>query len=463
MLSTDHPRTPLENAHPGRMIRIDAGAAIDATRAIAPASMLLEIHACESHPLSPAPILDATILALDVPGQVDAHPAAADAERVDLTGSALLPAMVNAHTHLDLTHVGPQKTDPDGGFVPWIEMVRTRRSHDPEQVARSVREGVRLSLAAGVVAVGDIAGACASEASLSALAALLDSPLHAVSFVEFFATGARTDEGIAQADERLRASLDLCAQSTRIRVGIQPHAPYSCGPRAYRWAIARATDLSLPVSTHLGETVEELDLIAHGRGPMRAFLESLGLWGGQQGFGQGLRPPEHLRTVLETRPMLCAHVNSLRDEDIALLARTGASVAYCPRAHAAFGHEARLGAHPYRRLLDAGVPVALATDSIVTLPESTPERGMGVLDELRLVARRDGVQRLDLITTTPAMMLGLDPNRFLLRAGGCPMGLVATGMEKNAQGPLAGVLMSDAPATLLFSSNSCGFTGMGVA
>lgn len=469
MPSTIHPRHPLADARPGEVVRIDAAGLADAYRQVAPASMLIEVLAvAPPSDLTPAPGIDARILAVGPPTEIDLHPRARDARTIGFPRSVLIPGLVNAHAHLDLTTVPLQAHDPATGFMGFIEHVRAHRPRDDAEIARAVRLGVALSLAGGVVAVGDIAGALASGPSLVPFRVLRDSPLHGVSFLEFFALGAGEARGLAALESRVAETLASMRAHDRVRVGIQPHASYSASLAGYVRAAEMAEISSLPLSTHLAETIEERELIAHARGPFRNLLERLGLWAESLGgeFGKGLTPVEHLGPILARRPMLLAHVNDADDRAIATLVRTGAAVAYCPRAHEYFHAEASLGPHRYREMLDAGVRVALGTDSAINLPASATDPtagGISVLDDLRLLHRRDGTARLDLVTTHGALALGMDPDRFTLREGTLPMGISAVAVDEipvRSSSVLIGLLTSEHRPALLFYGNSSGFTGM---
>ncbi|HRQ74132.1 MAG TPA: hypothetical protein PLU35_13995, partial [Phycisphaerales bacterium] len=130
--------------------RIEADAAFDAGGLVsAPVSLLVEVGATGR----------AVALAVGTPGEVSRHPGASSARVVGLAGCVILPGLVNAHTHLDLTHLGPRPHDPEEGFVAWVERVRAGRRQEDDGIAESVRRGVGLCLAGGTVAVGDIAGA----------------------------------------------------------------------------------------------------------------------------------------------------------------------------------------------------------------------------------------------------------------------------------------------------------------
>ena len=396
------------------------------------------------------------ILGIGDPENPDAPPADST---IDLTGSALIPGLVNAHTHLDLTAIGTRPHDPDTGFVGWVEMVRRERPAEPADITAAVRLGIEKSLAGGVVAVGDILGAPLGSPCTTGLDALLDSPLSGVGFVEFFGIGSRTDAAI-QRVESLAA--ELAGMPTgRIRPGFQPHAPNTVSISLYRRAVELAADLGLPVCTHLAETPEERRFIADADGPQRELLERLGIWHDDElaHIGRGRHPVGHLADVLERSPMLLAHVNDAGPDEIAALVRTGASVAYCPRASAYFGAPDRLGPHRYREMLAAGVNVCLGTDSMINL--DTPDR-ISPLDDARLLFRRDGADArvlLDMLTRGGARALGLDPDAFVLRPGAAPAGIVAvpiTDQQARPTGSVAGAVLGSrsAPRLLCIGTES---------
>lgn len=405
----------------------------------------------------------AEVIAIGPAGEVGAGAAAIGARRVDLPGHVLIPALVNAHTHLDLTHVGPRPHPaadrPGTGFTEWVRIVLQARATTDEQIAASVSEGVERSVSGGVVAVGDVGGV-GRTAPLEALRA---SPLEGVSFIEFFGLGDRQAVAVS-AMEALAAATSL--DSGGVRLGLSPHAPYSAGLRVYEAAAELSARLGLPLQTHLGESLDERQFVMRGFGPFRRLFEELGLLNGSslQDLARGRRPIEHLAGALAAASWSLAHGNDSTDEEIALLARAGASVVYCPRCHEYFGHEATLGPHAYRRMLDAGVNVALGTDSIINLPLNPDGSwpSLSTLDEARLLARRDGFDptaALGMCTTRGARSLGLDESRFRLTSGSLA-GLAAVEVGRAHGGPAAAIMASDSPAVLLCADSGAGGGGI---
>lgn len=446
------------------------------------------------------------VLAVGKSTEVQRHEAAAGAFVIDAGDAVLVPGMVNAHTHLDLTHIGPRALASatmspgecggfetrDDSFVAWIEMIRRERHTDPALIARSVERGCALSRSAGVVAIGDIAGAPRGRSSLVPARAMSRAGMMGVSFLEFFAIG----RGLWTFQTWLQkllasAAIETAERGLGVRIGLQPHAPNTVDARAYQWATAYAARAGLTLCSHVGESAAEAEFVRHARGPQRELLERLGLWDDDiltqiRREGHASHPVVHaLNAMAAHSSPLLVHVNDLgvgdeRKRLIERLARANATVVYCPRASAYFGAHEVFGPHGYRELLEAGVNVALGTDSIVNLPASSatavgdeamvdgraepprgPGRGMSVWDECRLLFERDGTDALTLLsmaTTRGARALGLDERLFLFTPGERVAGVVRVGGGKADErgsnnpasvGVLEQALRSDQPAALV--------------
>lgn len=321
---------------------------------------------------------------------------------IDRPDELILPALVNAHTHLDLTAIGP--VPYAGSFAAWLRDVVSKRPTEPIKIIESVRQGLRLSRQAGTGHLGNIAGSTA--AVMARRQAPKDLLIPGVSYMECFGLGEQQNPAVVRVERWLN---DLPFE-TRIDnhdrgavLGLSPHAPYSTGLEVYKAARRLSHTRFYRLTTHLAETREELEFVRDATGPFADLLKELGKWDNDiQPTGQ--HPVTWLEPVLKHARWLLAHCNYVEDEHIEILQKTGTSVAYCPVASDYFGHKD----HRYRDMLDAGVNVCLGTDSILCQPANEPHP-MGILPQMRHLFRRDQTDpSLLLKMATTAGMLALE-------------------------------------------------------
>lgn len=407
--------------------RILAAAAIDAAgtsiapaQAIvrpAPASARAGVHALELLSLETA----------NTPAAAAAVTRYAPVRTIKAQSSLLTPGFVNAHTHLDLSHIPPIPFDVREGFMSFVRYVLANRLTTRDAIFASVAKGAALSRAGGVVAVGDIAGVVAGLASPFASEALAATGLLGTSYIEFFGCGGAESAALAALD----ASLEVCRKqqaSWHCRLGVSPHAPYTVSRAGYAYAASKG----FPLCTHLAENPEERAFVAHGSGAYRTLHENLGWWceATRQAVGTGQSPTAYLQEFLQpelarsNQPYLLAHVNDASDADIELLAKRNACVVYSPRSSSYFQNHTYFGPHRYQAMLAAGIPVALGTDSVINLPPATVDEHTGklsTLDEARLLFARDGcdpLMLLRMLTLNGACALGLPQEWFTLETSG---------------------------------------------
>lgn len=345
---------------------------------------------------------------------------------INRPGHLVIPMLVNAHAHLDLTHLGPLPFD--GDFISWVDRIRDGRHYDEVGIYQSTRRGIELSQRGGTVAVGDIAGVF----STVPMRALRESKMRGVSYVELFGQGRLQENAI----ERVRTIVEDFFAPTNdggvaneVRLGLQPHAPYSAGLDLFRAVVETAGEFGLPLSTHLAETEVEIEFTKHATGAQAELIKRLGKWD-ESIVGSGLHPVDHLAEVMEQSCDLSpgwtlAHLNYVDDDHISLLSQWNATVVYCPRASAYFGHRD----HRYRDMIEAGVQVALGTDSIIGLDAADR---ISVVDEMRLLYQRDhadGETLLKMATVNGAEALGIDPRLVSFQS-----------TEEASPVPIAGVI-----------------------
>jgi cytosine/adenosine deaminase-related metal-dependent hydrolase len=295
--------------------------------------------------------------------------------------AAILPGFVNAHSHLEYSrYAGFGDGQP---FGPWIatHVARKNLLDGPGMLALA-RQGVLDSLASGITTTADYSycGAAATGAA--------ELGLRATVFLEVFAREP------ADAERQYREKRARLEETDLVRLGISPHAPYTCSVEVYRWCLG----LGVPVGTHLAESANENEWLEHGTGPLGAIAPLL-------------VPPTGSRAVGTLEPvlgpdLLCAHCVELDTDEIALLAARNVPVAHCPRSNALLG----CGIAPLAELRDAGVRVGLGTDS----PASAPS--FDVFEEMRaaIYAARARERRPEALLAGDALRLAtIDAARAL--------------------------------------------------
>ncbi len=274
-------------------------------------------------------------------------------ETIEHGDAAILPGLVNAHTHLELSWMHNQ-VPPSASMPAWAARLmllrRTVVSEPPAPILDAVCEVRR----AGTSLVGDVTN------TLAAYDALADSDLGAAVFREVLGFNAADPGQIVAAAQ---TQLDGLLPIAWLRPSIVPHAPYSVSAALFE-AIARTAG-GKPVSVHLGESREELQFLLNGTGPWRELLGQLGVW------NDAWRPPacgpvEYLdRLGLVSDRLLAVHCTQLDEGELARLARAGATIVTCPRSNQWTG----AGSPPIERFYASGARVAIGTDSLASVPD----------------------------------------------------------------------------------------------
>jgi cytosine/adenosine deaminase-related metal-dependent hydrolase len=278
---------------------------------------------------------------------------------------AILPGLVNAHTHLELSWMRGQV--PRGTSMPaWAERLlglrRTVSSDPQEPIVQAIAE----ARATGTSLVGDITNTYASYDPLA------DSELSAVVFRELL--GFRAMDA-ARLVAETSAEIEAMTPMAWLRTSIVPHAPYSVSRELFSAIAAAAGDR--PVSVHLGESQDELQFLRDGTGAWREVLETLGVWN-EDWVPPACGPVEYVdRLGLVTNRLLAVHGVQLTDAELDRLAQAGATLVTCPRSNEWTG----AGAPPIARVYASGVRVAVGTDSLASVQD------LNVFQELAAMRR----------------------------------------------------------------------------
>ncbi len=276
----------------------------------------------------------------------------------------LVPGWVNAHCHLELSHLVGRIPGGEGmtGFARRLMPLRDQFTRAEQ--AQACAAAAEQLWASGTAAVGDIAN---GDVSFEVKAR---SPLAIYTFVEVFGLTA-IDRASAQA--RVRQAADVAAQAPP-PAALTPHAPYSCTAPLLEGIYLRRPER---LSIHLLESREELEYLQHSTGPMQQLFEQE--WGLPPLQPNAPDPLAHVAHHLPRRqPTLFVHLTELNAAHRAQLEamRAADHLIYevlCPRSNE-YLHR-RL---PDFTLFDATSPwLCLGTDSLASCPT------LDLLDELK--------------------------------------------------------------------------------
>jgi 5-methylthioadenosine/S-adenosylhomocysteine deaminase len=315
-------------------------------------------------------------------------------ERVALPSHALLPGLVNAHTHAAMALL--RGIADDVPLKPWLEQhiwPREARFLSPEFVRDGTLVAAGEMLLGGITCCADqyfFPEAAARAYRQSGMRAFIGMPV-----VDFPTPYAADAEGCIR--EGL-AARDAWKQEGRLTFAFAPHAPYTVSDASWEKIVVYARQLDLPIQTHLQETREELEtsLVSVGVSPLGR-LERLGVTG--PGF-------------------IAVHAVHLAESDVALLAARSCQVVHCPTSNLKLAS----GIAPVAQLRQRGVNVALGTDGAAS------NNRLDVLGEARLAALLAKVSTGDaaglpaavalrMATLDGAQALGLDASIGSLEPG----------------------------------------------
>lgn len=358
--------------------------------------------------------------------------------------AAILPGLVNAHSHLELTAMRGFLEDVESDFSGWLKKLTAARMErmTPDDLYISAVWGAVEAARAGVTCVGD-----ASDAASAALRALRDVGLRGTVYQEGFGP----DPLLAREHfEKLREKIFKLREyeSELARLGISPHSPYTVSAPQLELITDFALAERLPLMMHAAESLAEDQLLREGRGPFAEGLARRGI----EWRAPGVSTVQYLKTlgVLSTRPLL-AHCIRVDEADIETIKEADASVAHCPKSNAKFGH----GHAPFAAFVERGLKTGLGSDSVASnnTCDLLEEARFAVL-MLRAIDSQAVSQRMiearDVLyaaTLGGARALGLDDQTGAI-AEGLQADLVVIGLDGAHQIPVY-----DPARALIFASS----------
>ena len=311
-------------------------------------------------PVSSSPIEDGALV-IDGPTIVAVGPRQQIAEKFPAAevrehGSAIiLPGLVNAHTHLELTVMRGYLEQEESDFFSWLKKLTLARLFrlTPDDLEVSATWGACEALRAGITCVGD-----ASDSAITSLRAASSAGLRGVIFQESFGPDVRlVSENVTKLKDKIAELRSV--ETALLKTGVSPHSPYTvCAPQLEAIA-AFAAGENLPVMMHAAESEAEDLLLREGCGIFADNLKTRAI----DFAAPGCSPIQYLKQhrILDLKPLL-AHCIRVDETDIETLAQTRSKVVHCPKSNAKLRH----GRAPLTKLLKSGITVGLGSDSVAS-------------------------------------------------------------------------------------------------
>ena len=367
-------------------------------------------------PVEQPPIKNGCVLVVD--GRITAVEKFSDSlslpagcRTVDRGNAAIVPGLVNAHTHLEFSRLTQPLGQPGIKFTDWVRLIVGQRTEanqsDPQSKQQTIVEGIQKSFRAGVWAIGDIATDPVGENAY--LAAEHQTPVHTTVFLEQLG---RKQELLEQQSSQLDVHLlknDLVPES--FACGASPHATYSVAWGLLDQICSAANQHQSPVAMHVAETKAERQLCESATGDFVELLQDFGAWDPET-FVPRRSIKAFLGRLSQASRSLVVHGNYLDSSELDLIQRNkNMSIVFCPRTHQYFQHSP----YPLQQMLQRQINVAVGTDSRASSPD------LNLFADLQLVAKEfpelTAMEVLRLGTINGALALGMESRLGTLSVG----------------------------------------------
>ena len=324
----------------------------------------------------------------------------------DFPGQAILPGLINAHTHLEFSDLTKPIGQPGMEFTQWIsEVVACRRGQNQtaENKTAAIESGLHQCRDHGVAAVGEIA-------TMPLLAEHYQEAGDCL--VTVFQEVLGADQDAYNQKETELANNKQLLRENRIADAISPHAPYSVPPALLDRLINISQESDTAVAMHLAETIAERIFVEDRSGPFLEMLEQFGVWKPEM-YAAEDSFLKILRTLSRAKRSLIVHGNYLNAQELDFISsvKQKMSIVFCPRTHLYFRHSD----YPMEEILERGINLAVGTDSRASNPD------LNLLEELREIRQRFPDLSLETIlrmgTSNGATALGIADRLGILEQG----------------------------------------------
>lgn len=289
----------------------------------------------------------------------------------ELKNTVLFPGFVNAHSHLELTGLGPV---PQNSFVDWIaNIIQAKNNLSEEKISSGMVLGIQKMLLSGVTTIGD-------HMSFNApWEVLTSSPLRGKIFGEVIGVVEDVANDIYSTLKELKKKVE--AHSPLFKMHLSPHSVHALHPFVLKKVLEAEEG---PFSCHMAESKAEMDYFLHQESELQQFILKRGV-GKLHYASSGLDFLSSLNLPLGR--LFLIHANYLSPSDLDLVTKFNIGLVHCPGSHQYFTHQN----FPLRKYLDMGLTVGLGTDSIAS------NTHLDFLKEMRIVFEKENISLDELL------------------------------------------------------------------
>jgi cytosine/adenosine deaminase-related metal-dependent hydrolase len=324
----------------------------------------------------------------------------------DLGDICMAPGLINAHCHLELSHLAG-KTMSGRGFAAWVRslLAALRESASEGGDLAVYLKTLNGMLDAGTAHVGDVGSRYVPLTRQAACHAAQERRIHypLTHFLEVLGFAPPESKGELPQAVAAQGYAPLCtaalSEDAFPHCAVSGHALYSTAPEGLRAALAWCGQQRRPFSLHLAESEEEQECLRLGRGALYDLFASNALpsdWS-----APGLGAVEYAeRLGLLTPLTIAVHCVRCSDADIERLARSGVAVCLCPRSNTYIG----VGKAPAGAMAEAGIVLCLGTDGLSSNHDLDMRRELAALCDEHGFSPRAALR---IATVNGAAVLGL--------------------------------------------------------
>jgi len=338
------------------------------------------------------------------------------AQREDYINHVLMPGLINAHTHLDMSHHKNYPFDPvrtlgaDTPFVDWlISSIDYKKRTSPERMREAVEEGLDACIESGTTCVGDMGSFEGIFHSLE------QKGVRAVIFPEVLSYDSAVAKDLY---EMAMAIVDKYSDfdSDLVSVGVAPYSPYTVSRNILKIMAKYVQGANIPLMMHVAESFSEMEFFYNSTGDIATKLFPVIGWGEDLPPAFRKTPVEYLDEVgfLAASPILACCVQ-MTPGDIDRLVKNKVKMVWCPRSN----YYLKQGLAPLKQLKAKNVLLSLGTDGLAST------NTLSLWDELRFAMEVSGGQGgrfsaeelLKMVTIQAARVLNLEAEVGSLSVG----------------------------------------------